>query len=164
VKRTTSLRHLRRHGCTLKREGRSHSPWMNPGAGATEAVPRHTEIPDNLARKICRGLSIPELGRSGEPADRKVVQVQVLSPAMTGTLHDRVTTYQTRNFISFQPPLKRNTCGAPSRHLGQPAASRCQSVPSRQSAEISALTSLCLRHFPASIQYSFWIVGRGLEA
>jgi predicted RNA binding protein YcfA (HicA-like mRNA interferase family) len=65
MKRGTLLRHLRRHGCVLKREGRSHSLWMNPRTGGTEAVPRHTEIPDNLARKICRGLSIPEIGRAG---------------------------------------------------------------------------------------------------
>ena len=31
--------------------------------GATEAVPRHREIPNVLARKIRRGLSAPELGR-----------------------------------------------------------------------------------------------------
>jgi mRNA interferase HicA len=45
----------------LKREGRSHSLWTNPTTGAIEAVPRHTEISDVLARKICRGLSVPEL-------------------------------------------------------------------------------------------------------
>lgn len=31
--------------------------------GAVEAVPRHTETSDLLARKICRGLSVPEVGR-----------------------------------------------------------------------------------------------------
>ncbi|MEZ0264486.1 MAG: type II toxin-antitoxin system HicA family toxin [Phycisphaerae bacterium] len=56
------LRHLRAHGCTLKREGRSHSLWTNPRTGEVEAVPRHTEIPNVLARKICRGLSVPEIG------------------------------------------------------------------------------------------------------
>ena len=66
MKRNALLRHLRRHGCALKREGRSHSLWMNPLTGATEAVPRHTEVPDKLARKICRELSIPELGRAGK--------------------------------------------------------------------------------------------------
>jgi hypothetical protein len=29
-----------------------------------EAVPRHSEIPDGLARKICRGLSVPEIGKA----------------------------------------------------------------------------------------------------
>ncbi|HMZ79554.1 MAG TPA: type II toxin-antitoxin system HicA family toxin [Acidobacteriota bacterium] len=56
------LRHLRRHGCYLKREGAAHSLWCNPQTGQVEAVPRHTEIPNQLARKICRGLSIPEIG------------------------------------------------------------------------------------------------------
>ncbi|MFB3082791.1 MAG: type II toxin-antitoxin system HicA family toxin [Gammaproteobacteria bacterium] len=63
MKRNALLRHLRKHGCFLKREGRSHSLWTNPKTGHIEAVPRHTEIPDLLARKICRGLSVPELGR-----------------------------------------------------------------------------------------------------
>ena len=63
MKRTALLKHLRRNACVLKREGRGHSLWTNPGTGHTEAVPRHTEIPDNLARKICRALSVPELGR-----------------------------------------------------------------------------------------------------
>lgn len=60
MKRSALLRHLRRHGCVLKREGASHSLWMNPANGVVEAVPRHTEIPDLLARKICRSLKIPE--------------------------------------------------------------------------------------------------------
>ena len=62
MKRTALLRHLRRHGCVLKREGASYSLWTNPATGAVEAVPRHIEIPNLLARKICRGLGIPEIG------------------------------------------------------------------------------------------------------
>ncbi|MCX6027008.1 MAG: type II toxin-antitoxin system HicA family toxin [Chloroflexi bacterium] len=62
MKRTALLRHLRRHGCTLKREGASHSLWTNSATGAVEAIPRHIEIPNLLARKICRGLGIPEIG------------------------------------------------------------------------------------------------------
>lgn len=62
MKRSTLLQHLRRHGCVLKREGGSHSLWTNPANGAVEAVPRHTEIPNNLARKITRHLGIPEIG------------------------------------------------------------------------------------------------------
>ena len=63
MKRAALLKHLRKHGCYLKREGGNHSLWTNPQTGETEAVPRHTEIPDVLARKICRGLSVSELGR-----------------------------------------------------------------------------------------------------
>jgi predicted RNA binding protein YcfA (HicA-like mRNA interferase family) len=62
VKRSSLLRHLRRHGCYLKREGSSHSLWTNPTTGVVEAVPRHQEIPNGLARKICRSLSVPEIG------------------------------------------------------------------------------------------------------
>ena len=62
MKRSSLLQHLRRHGCSLKREGRAHSLWCNPQTGAVEAVPRHTEIPNGLARKICRNLSVPEVG------------------------------------------------------------------------------------------------------
>lgn len=60
MKRTALLKHLRRHGCVLLREGRSHSLWRNPITGESEAVPRHTEVDDKLGRKICRGLSIPD--------------------------------------------------------------------------------------------------------
>ena len=63
MKRGDLLRHLRKHGGHLKREGRAHSLWTNPTTGAVEAVPRHIEISDVLARKICRGLSVPEIAR-----------------------------------------------------------------------------------------------------
>lgn len=62
MKRSSLLRHLRRHGCYLKREGRAHSLWVNPRTGAVEAIPRHQEIANRLARKLCRGLSVPEIG------------------------------------------------------------------------------------------------------
>jgi hypothetical protein len=62
MNRGALLRHLRRHGCYLKREGRSHSLWANPATGHVEAVPRHAEIANRLARKICRALSVPEVG------------------------------------------------------------------------------------------------------
>jgi mRNA interferase HicA len=61
MKRESLLRHLRRHGCSLKREGRAHSLWCNPQTGQVEAVPRHTEISNLLAKKICRGLSVSEM-------------------------------------------------------------------------------------------------------
>jgi hypothetical protein len=37
-------------------------PRTNPRSGEVESVPRHVEIPNKLARKICRGLSVPEVG------------------------------------------------------------------------------------------------------
>lgn len=59
MKRSDLLRHLRAHGCALLREGGKHSWWWNPVSGARTAVPRHAEIVDLLARKICRDLGIP---------------------------------------------------------------------------------------------------------
>ena len=56
MKRADLERRLRRAGCYLKREGGSHSLWINPQTGAIEAVPRHTEIKELLARKILRNL------------------------------------------------------------------------------------------------------------
>ena len=63
MKRNALLKHLRKHGCTLKREGSSHSLWLNPNTGEVEAVPRHSEIPNRLAHKICRGLTVLQIGR-----------------------------------------------------------------------------------------------------
>ncbi len=59
MKRQALLKHLRRYGCYLKREGSSHSLWVNPLTGHIEAIPRHSEIPDPLAARICKGLSVP---------------------------------------------------------------------------------------------------------
>ena len=60
------------HGCELFREGGNHSWWGNPQLNQRSAVPRHREIPDTLAKKICRDLGIPAPGESedqGEPGD-----------------------------------------------------------------------------------------------
>jgi mRNA interferase HicA len=60
VKRRDLIRHLEQHGCELLREGARHSIYWNPARRRTSSVPRHTEISDRLARKICRDLDIPE--------------------------------------------------------------------------------------------------------
>lgn len=60
MKRRALLAHLNAHGCTLVREGARHSWWGNPANGRRSAVPRHSEVDDLLARKICRDLAIPE--------------------------------------------------------------------------------------------------------
>ncbi|MDA1272937.1 MAG: addiction module toxin, HicA family [Verrucomicrobia bacterium] len=59
MKRSSLLQHLRRHGCYLKREGAGHSLWTNPANGVVEGVPRHTEIKNALAHKICRRRGLP---------------------------------------------------------------------------------------------------------
>ena len=64
MKRSSLTLNLRRNGCQLKPEGGSHSLWTNPNTGAVEAIPRHSEIPNRLAEKICRSLSVPVIGQS----------------------------------------------------------------------------------------------------
>ena len=56
-------RHVKRGDLLRKREGASHSLWCNPKTGAVEAVPRHTEVANDLARTIGRHLTVPEVAR-----------------------------------------------------------------------------------------------------
>ncbi len=60
MKRTALVRHLEAQGCQLLREGADHSVFVNRAAGKATAVPRHREINDFLARKICRDLEVAE--------------------------------------------------------------------------------------------------------
>lgn len=60
MKRRDLIGHLRAHGCRLHREGSRHSISINPATMAISAVPRHNEIYEYLARKICRDLQVPE--------------------------------------------------------------------------------------------------------
>ncbi|MDA8404791.1 MAG: type II toxin-antitoxin system HicA family toxin [Desulfobacteraceae bacterium] len=57
MKRKDLERRLRIAGCYLKREGASHSLWINPKNGTTEAVPRHPEIKEPLAKRILKNLN-----------------------------------------------------------------------------------------------------------
>jgi mRNA interferase HicA len=61
MKREALVRHLRRNGCQLLREGGRHCWWHNPMHNKRSAVPRHKEIDDDLARKICRDLGIARI-------------------------------------------------------------------------------------------------------
>jgi predicted RNA binding protein YcfA (HicA-like mRNA interferase family) len=60
MKRRDLIRHLESHGCVLLREGGKHSVYVNQGRGKSSTVPRHREINEFLARKICRDLEVPE--------------------------------------------------------------------------------------------------------
>ena len=46
----------------ILKDKRENSLRCNPQTGHTETVPRHTEISNNLAKKICRELSIERIG------------------------------------------------------------------------------------------------------
>jgi mRNA interferase HicA len=62
MKRTDLIRHLERHGSEFFREGGNHTVYVNRAAQRSSSVPRHREINDFLARKICRDLQVPEPG------------------------------------------------------------------------------------------------------
>jgi mRNA interferase HicA len=60
VKRADLIRHLKRSGCEFLREGSNHTVYVNRLAGKASSIPRHREINDFLARKICTDLQIPK--------------------------------------------------------------------------------------------------------
>jgi predicted RNA binding protein YcfA (HicA-like mRNA interferase family) len=60
MKRIDLIRHFERYGVQLLREGGSHSVYVNRSSGKTSTVPRHREINDFLAHKICKDLEVPK--------------------------------------------------------------------------------------------------------
>jgi hypothetical protein len=48
------------HDCRILRERSSHTPYLDPRQRKATTIPRHREINDYLARKICRDLGVPE--------------------------------------------------------------------------------------------------------
>ena len=58
MKRIKLIKHLRACGCELLREGKKHSWWHNPEKNKRSALPRHNEIKDILAKKICKDLGV----------------------------------------------------------------------------------------------------------
>ena len=59
MKRLDLIRHLEQHGCAFLREGAKHSVYVNRAKQKSSTVPRHREINDFLARKICIDLEVP---------------------------------------------------------------------------------------------------------
>ena len=58
MKRSKLIKHLSKNNCYLLREGGRHSIFYNPGSGKTSAIPRHPEIKQFIAEKICKDLDI----------------------------------------------------------------------------------------------------------
>jgi mRNA interferase HicA len=58
MKKNDLLKHLRDHGCEFIREGGRHSWWGNPSQNKRSSIPRHTEINDDLVKKICKDFGI----------------------------------------------------------------------------------------------------------
>jgi len=60
MKRRDLVRHLESKECTFLREGGNHTVYENQVNRRKSTVPRHTEVPNNLVKKICRDLGITE--------------------------------------------------------------------------------------------------------
>ncbi|MBI1740212.1 MAG: type II toxin-antitoxin system HicA family toxin [Acidobacteriales bacterium] len=60
MKRVDLIRHPETHGCQLLREGAKHSVYYNPAAQRTTTVPRHREVKNLTAVRICKQLSVPD--------------------------------------------------------------------------------------------------------
>jgi predicted RNA binding protein YcfA (HicA-like mRNA interferase family) len=60
MKRVDLIRHIESQGCVFMREGGRHTVYVNPVARKVSTVPRHREINDFMAKKICRELEIAE--------------------------------------------------------------------------------------------------------
>jgi len=58
MKRREFLKYLRAQGCELLREGGRHSWWHNPLQNKRSAIPRHAEIKNIIAKKICKDLGV----------------------------------------------------------------------------------------------------------
>lgn len=61
MKRRDLVKHLRQRGCVFVREGANHSIFFNPSINRVSTVPRHNDIDDFLAKKICKDLGISPL-------------------------------------------------------------------------------------------------------
>ena len=59
MKRRFLIRHLEKMGCEFLREGGNHSVYVNRGKGKATTIPRHRDIDDNLAKRICKALDVP---------------------------------------------------------------------------------------------------------
>ena len=51
-------KYLKKNKCLQTREGGKHSVFLNPESERTSTIPRHAEINNFLARKICLDLGL----------------------------------------------------------------------------------------------------------
>lgn len=58
MNRRDLIKHLNNEGCIFVREGAKHSVFFNPLTKRSSTVPRHNEIDNHLAKKICQDLGI----------------------------------------------------------------------------------------------------------
>jgi mRNA interferase HicA len=65
MKRESLLRHLRLHGCYLKREGGAHSLWCNPKTGQRKLFPGIAKLQTFLRARFVAVILYPRLDGRG---------------------------------------------------------------------------------------------------
>ncbi len=63
MKRKKLLKYLTESGCYCLKEGGEHSIFLNPATRAKTTIPRHAELNDFLAEKICKQLGLTKIKR-----------------------------------------------------------------------------------------------------
>ena len=61
MKRNKLVRYIEKNGCAFVCEGSRHTLYRNNNNGKASTVPRHPDIKENLCRKICKDLGIPDI-------------------------------------------------------------------------------------------------------
>ncbi len=61
MKRKDIIRYIERCGCVFFREGKKHTVYLNPQNKQISTIPRHNDVDDYLANKICKDLGIPKI-------------------------------------------------------------------------------------------------------
>lgn len=60
MKRAELLKYLKENGCEPTLEGANHTHIKNSNTGQLSSVPRHDEIKNPTAWKICKDLNVPK--------------------------------------------------------------------------------------------------------
>jgi len=63
VKQERFIKYLEKNDCYIVREGSKHALYKNLKTGEMSTVPRHPNIKENICRKICKDLGIPDILR-----------------------------------------------------------------------------------------------------
>jgi predicted RNA binding protein YcfA (HicA-like mRNA interferase family) len=74
MKRVDLIRHLEACGCAFLREGGRHTVYVNRTARKVSTIPRHREINDFMAKKICRELEIAIRLKAGQHLSRHPIR------------------------------------------------------------------------------------------
>jgi mRNA interferase HicA len=60
MKRVDLIKQIEQFGCILVRHGSNHDWYRNPLTGVSQAVPRHREINEHLAKRIIKMLNLQD--------------------------------------------------------------------------------------------------------